>query len=903
MASLANKLAANKRFDFKSDAFEADKFAVVNMTGYEAISKPFRFVLTLVSDDADIQFDDVLQAAATLQIFAPDGASSTPYHGVLAEFDQMHQADGYVFYRAVLVPRLWHLSLYQMSEVYLNEQTIPQILEQVLKASRLVGSDYAMKLAGTYRERSFVCQYQETHLDFLSRWMEKEGMYFYFDHDGPTDKLMIVDRLSMHPAEAVKVFYRPVNEQDTGSAPDSVQDFVCRQKPLPKQLVLRDFNHRKASVELKVTETVSANGIGEVNLYGENFRNEAEGQRYAKLRAEEIRCGARVFNGDATAVGLRSGYFMELARHYRENFNGKYLVTEVQHEGSQAAALLAGIKTEYGDGKGETVYRSTFRAIPADVQFRQERTTQRPRVSGTMNATIDAAGLSPYAELDEYGQYKVQLPFDSSDKAAGKGSARVRMASPYSGSDHGMNFPLHKNAEVLLSFIDGNPDEPVILGAVPNSENVSIVNQLNPYENKITTAGGNLIHMGDQKGKEVMWLHSPFHNSTIGLGSVDPKGGGSIMFATGGNSESITVGAKNDLFLGFKNAVTVATDSSLSAALTNKFSFGNSVDFSWSNDVTWKKGKSITLDDSTSYTLKDTGKYLGGESTWIAGGQRMLVKKLVDDAKDVVKKAVMYSAAVQFAAAIASGGLVAATIADDKKDSAEKGKASDPWDNGVMLNAARVIGVAGGAVTAGLVNYAMNAAATTVAAAGSTEEVYASNIKMGRSGIDIGVDDVSLVNKGSIAIKDQSVLVKVRGDTSLEGSSIKVSPVAIWLNARNLAGLGGSTSLHSGVTVATSNPKGEIQLTHPNKVGVKLSATGLVANSGTSKLNLTLAAGATLEGGPVSKVSVLPAEVTAKCGVAKLTLNPTMAELLGPGCKATFGASGAKINGVLIQLG
>ncbi|TDY97878.1 UNVERIFIED_ORG: Rhs element Vgr protein [Herbaspirillum seropedicae] len=622
MSSLSNRLLANKRFEFASSAFDADKFAVVNVEGYESLSRTFRFALTLVTDDADVDFDTMLRYPATFTLYAPDGKHSVPYHGVLSGFEQLHRSDGYVFYRAVLVPRLWRLSLSRISEVYLNEQTIPAIIEGVLKGARLPASAFELKLTGSYRPRSFVCQYQETHLDFLSRWMEKEGMYYWFEHEGGSDKLVIGDHRRMHAAEAIKVNYRPADELDTGAAPDAVQAFVCRQKPLPFQVILQDFNHRKANVELKVADVVSEHGFGDVMIYGENFRSEEEGKRYARLRAEEIACGGKVFSGDATAVGLRSGYFMELAHHYREDFNGKYLVTEVRHEGSQAGALLEGIRSPFsGQGAGgETHYRSSFAAIPADVQFRAERATAKPRVAGTMNATIDGEGSGEYAELDEYGQYKVQLPFDQSDKRANKGSARVRMATPYAGSNHGMHFPLHKNAEVLLSFTDGDPDQPVILGAVPNSENASLINATSATENRISTKGGNQMHMSDVKGKEVIWLNSPFHHSSIGIGSVDPRGGGSIFSATKGSSDSVSFGNSNSMSFGSKNSLSVGTSNSLDLSLSNKVSIGASVSVGLSNDIKWnmdltpwsaldvvKKGdesknsytKSFTIDDSS----------------------------------------------------------------------------------------------------------------------------------------------------------------------------------------------------------------------------------------------------------------------------------------------------------------
>jgi len=907
MAISAQQLAANKRFEFVSRAFGEDKFAVVKMSGFESISKPFRFTLTLVSDDPNIDFDKVLQNPAELRIFTPGGASATPYHGMVAAFEQLHHSDGYVFYQAVLVPRLWQMSLYQVSEVYLEDQPIPDTLKKVLEQGRLTGADVQFKLSGSYRKRSYVCQYQETHLDFLSRWMEKEGMYFYFDHGENRDKLVIGDNRSMHPADAVKVRYRPINQQDTGRSGDSVHEFVCRQEPLPRQVVLRDFNHRKAHIELKATAPVSDNGLGEINIYGENFRDEEEGKRYARLRAEEILCGARVFSGEATAVGLRSGYFMELERHYRDSFNGRYLVTEVQHEGSQAAALLTGQgqSGESGDGQAETNYHASFRAIPADTQFRPRRSTFKPKVIGTMNAVIDAEGPGEYAELDAYGQYKVQLPFDNSDKGAGKGSARVRMASPYAGSDHGMNFPLQKNAEVLLSFVDGDPDQPVILGAVPNSENPSIVNQVNPYQNKITTAGGNLIHMGDQKGKEVMWLHSPFHNTSIGLGSIDPKGGGSLWTSTGGSSESVTVGTSNSLFAGIKNSVTLSIDNSLTASMSNKMGIGSSVGFAVGYDVSWKKGKSVSLDDSTSYSLKTTGKLQGAESVTISGGQRMAVKAAVEAAKTSVQTAVMASMALNAVAAGTAGKYIS-DITDDKGKVDFFKQAS-----GESINMARGIGVAGGALSAALVHGVMTAAAKTFAAVGTPEATYATNICLNDKSIMMSCDTIAPLKKGFVNIKNEEVSVKV--GTSVPGADTVLFPKTeiesnanrINISVTPLAGITNQLFLSaSQAKVGMANPDGVISLSHEIGGSVKLRAAGMVAEAGTSKLDMTLAGGATLTGGPLSKVSVLPAEVTASCGPSSMTTTASGVMLTAPGGKCVVAtAAGVIIAGPLIRLG
>ncbi|MET3915798.1 type VI secretion system VgrG family protein [Variovorax sp. OAS795] len=628
MSTIAQRLPADRRFEFSSQACPSDTFAVVRMSGFEAISRPYRFELVLVSDDARIDLARVLAANALLKILAPnDTRQATPYAGMLAEFDQLHQVGGFTFYRAVLVPRLWQLSLYRNSEVYLHEQTIPEIVEGILKGARLnPANDYTLKLKGQYRPRSYVCQYQETPLAFVSRWLEREGIYYYFEQGGDADKLVLIDDKVAQPPAAVAVNYRPADELDVGLAPDSVQGFVCRTRPLPKTLVLQDYNHRRASMPLVAQAEVSTSGIGEEMLYGENFRTEEEGQRYASIRAEELRCGGRAFSGEATAVGLRSGHFMELTQHYRDDFNGRYLVTEITHEGSQAGALLAGLKTPFNEREGQTAYRNSFVALPAATQFRPARSTPKPRVAGTMSATVDAEGSGEYAELDEHGQYKVQIPFDRTEKGAAKGSAPVRMASPYAGSEHGMHFPLHKGTEVLLSFADGDPDQPVILGAVPNSVTPNVVDQRNPHDNLISTKGGNQMLMADTKGKEVIWLNSPFHKSSIGIGSVHPEGGGSIYEATTGGKDSVSFGHSNSMSFGTSNALSLGTKASISAAFTNDVSVGTKIGIDLSSSVAWKANlgqlgswsdglMNVSIDDSSSVKLS---RSFGGSSSGTA---------------------------------------------------------------------------------------------------------------------------------------------------------------------------------------------------------------------------------------------------------------------------------------------
>lgn len=562
MTSLDSKLnTANRRFSFEGGGLSADTFAVVEMSGLEALSKPFSFELILVSENDSVNFDAMLSNQATLKIYASGGTEGTPYHGVLSEFEQLQQVDQLVFYKAVLVPRLRRLGLYRTSDVFLDDQKIPDVLDKVIKASGLTSSDYEKKTTGSYRSRAFVCQYQETNFDFISRWLEKEGMYYYFDHSGSNDKLVIVDDLIMLPADVSRVTYRPVEDSTSGNASDSVHSFVCRQQPLPKQVILQGFNYAAANVPLEQSYEVSDKGTGDVMLYGENFLTPEEGLRYATLRAQQILCNGRVFKGDATATGIRSGHFIQMSGHYRKDFDAKYLVTEIEHSGSQAGVLLAGIAHSFGGKSGETSYRHNFRAIPSDAQFRPECKTKRPHVAGTISAVVDAEGSGQYADMDELGQYKVQLPFVKSGKAANKGSARIRMATPYSGSGYGMHFPLHKGSEVLLSFIDGDPDQPVIVNAVSNSENKNVVNNSKAALGMVKTAAGNSLTFDDTENQQSGTVYSPLGFSQWRVGQKFNDQAGIVVSTqkTWGDTRSGLHGrTQQDISLAAGNALVMA---------------------------------------------------------------------------------------------------------------------------------------------------------------------------------------------------------------------------------------------------------------------------------------------------------------------------------------------------------
>jgi len=524
-------LLKQKKFEFVSQALPEDTFGVVNFKGSEGFSTCYQFEIMLVAGDPEIDLAAVLQNPAVFTILRDDG--DIPFHGILSQFEQLHSVDEFVFYQAVLVPKLWWLSLTHHNQIFLDK-TAPQIIEAVLQDGGLTPLDFELKLQNSYPTWEYICQYRESHLNFVSRWMEREGMYYYFEQTADGEKVIITDTNLSHTAmaEGQTMYYSPPSGLDERHREEVIHALICKQKLLPGKLHVQDYNYRTPSVNLSAEASVSTQGRGEVHIYGEHFRTLQEGSGLANIRVQELQSHEKRFRGESTIPYLRTGYRFDLDRHYRDSFNQPYLTIELSHEGSQTGYLVSGIRETLSETEKRPYYRNNFVTIPGNIQYRHPKTTPKPHFHGTINARIDAAGSGEYAQLDEQGRYKVVLPFDLSGRREGKASHWMRMAQPYAGENQGMHFPLHKHTEVLLTFIEGDPDRPIIASAIPNPESPSPVSTQNQTKSIIQTGKGpatssvgakyvdgragkgskssnNYIEFDDTEFSEKIHIHSP----------------------------------------------------------------------------------------------------------------------------------------------------------------------------------------------------------------------------------------------------------------------------------------------------------------------------------------------------------------------------------------------------------
>ncbi|WP_437673122.1 type VI secretion system Vgr family protein [Sorangium sp. So ce131] len=498
---------------------------VVGFRGVEAISTPYEieifFSFSFQDTEAD-DFDlaDMIGGKAVLTLDrATDRLPPFVFAGIFANVELLHELDGRALVRGLLVPKLWQLRLSTHSRIF-TRMAVPDVIKSVLEENGLGSDDYELRL-GNYEVEEHICQYRESDFDFLSRWMEREGIYYFFEHRPEGDRLIVCDDRS-YPEDPIgePVRYHPQLGRDH-SAGASFRTFTCRHRTLPAKIKLKDYDYARPNLEVAGSARISTSGVGEVSLYGERFFTPAAGDRLARLRAEEMLARQVLYHAAGTRTHLRTGATFALDDHPRASFNARYLTIEAHHYGNQSGGSDA--FKELIDLPHEDVYFVEITAIPAKTQFRAESRAPWPRIYGYENGIVDGALDSEYAQIDGQGRYSVKFNFDESSLKAGNASTFVRMMQPHGGGIEGFHFPLRKGTEVVFSFLGGDPDRPVISGVVPNALTPSPVTSGNHTKNVIQTGGRNRLELEDKSGQQRVTLSTPYSNTYLRMGAPNDE--------------------------------------------------------------------------------------------------------------------------------------------------------------------------------------------------------------------------------------------------------------------------------------------------------------------------------------------------------------------------------------------
>ncbi len=505
---------------FESRAFPEGAILVAEVKGQEAISKLFDFTILAVLSDAHGLDSDALAGADATLVFERGGAEIRRLSGMIASVDdQLDTETMHMTYRIRFVPRAFRLTLQETLDVYMDV-TLPELIGKKLQAWGFVaGDDFAFRLYDQYPKREFIVQYKETDLAFLSRLTEHAGVSFFFEQRGDHEVMIFTDKnagFTLVEGAETAIFRARGERRDVFHLETST-------RLVPGQYVVRDYNYRTPGVDLIAAAGARTQLGGRIIEYGAHFKTQEEGDKLAKIRIEEQLASRRVYKGASDIATLIGGSRRKLLDHPWGDID--LVITEVTHTAKNPVLGLAA-------SEGPS-YANTFHALPLDQPYRPPRVTPKPRVNGVLTGVIDSASRGQYAELDDDGRYKVKFLFDTAERGEGQASRPVRMLQPHAGPGYGMHFPLRTGVEVALTFVEGDPDRPMIAGTAPNPQTASPVTAGNATRNIIRTGAGNEINIDDNEDGQRIKLSTPQSDTVFQLGYRNAPEDGAILTTSG----------------------------------------------------------------------------------------------------------------------------------------------------------------------------------------------------------------------------------------------------------------------------------------------------------------------------------------------------------------------------------
>jgi type VI secretion system secreted protein VgrG len=467
----------------ESEAFSCDALRVRRFSGREAISRLFAYEVEVVVDEEGPSVDDFLGVEVSIVLDRLGGSPVVSrLHGmVVGAVDTLERLDGRRVFTLRIAPRAYALSMVETSETFLHT-TVPALVAQKLEATGL-DSDSDFRLLGDYPLREFIVQYQETDLAFVSRLTEHLGVSYFFEHGESTARLVFADDAQSFGRVAGGV----VHYRSRGEA-SGIFELRAERTLVPGFHSVHDYNYRTPLVDLSSEHSIENGFAGGRIEFGSHHKTPAEGAALARVRAEECRAGELVYVGRSTVPTLAAGHRVQVEGH-PELGTIDLLVTEVEHSASQVVA---------GFDAPEAGYENRFKAILAGRTYRPARVTPKPRISGVVIGLVDPGpGTSEgrYANLDAEGRYLVRFFFDTTCRSDRATSRPVRMLQNHAGEGYGTHFPLKPGTEVAIAFVGGDPDRPIIVGAIPNALTPSPVTATNPGVHRMRTSRGVTIDL------------------------------------------------------------------------------------------------------------------------------------------------------------------------------------------------------------------------------------------------------------------------------------------------------------------------------------------------------------------------------------------------------------------------
>jgi type VI secretion system secreted protein VgrG len=525
-----------------------DALLITALTGTEGVSTLFHFEVELLGRDERADFDAIVGEPVTVSVAA--GGGRRYLSGICSRFSQGGTAGRHITYRAEIVPWLWFLTRTTDCRVFQNT-SVPDLVRQIFAEYGF--ADYRFQLTGSYDTRDYCVQYRETDFNFVARLLEEEGIFYFFEHEDGRHTLVLADSPRAHQPCPVLDRVRFTHDQASLNDDDVVTSFSKRQAVRAGKVTLTDYYFETPTLDLTAEATGTDRRGYELYDYPAGATRRSRTEQLARLR-QQAEDGTRVlFRGHSFARSLTPGFKVTLrgvGEGISPTFDGSYVLTGVSHRASESYA---------GGESSEVSYENDFECVPADVPFRPARRTPRPAIHGVQTAVV----VGPANEeifVDQYGRVKVQFHWDREGQHDENSSCWLRVSTLWAGNNWGIVFTPRIGQEVVVSFLEGDPDQPLITGSVYNADHMP------PYtlpDHKTqsgiktrSTPGGspanfNEIRFEDKKGSEELYLHAERNERIV----VEANKSESV-----GGSETITIGYDRTETVGHNETIAVAND-------------------------------------------------------------------------------------------------------------------------------------------------------------------------------------------------------------------------------------------------------------------------------------------------------------------------------------------------------
>lgn len=580
--------------------------------------------LGLLSEKSDLNALDLLGQSVTVNVNLRD-EGKRHFNGIVSRFGSGTQRGRYFAYQATLRPWLWFLTRTTDCRIF-QDMTVPDIVKKVFDDHPV--ANFEFRLFRSYRPWVYCVQYRESDYNFVARLLEHEGIYWYQEHSENEHKLLLVDSQSAHdPAPGCETLPYYANADQVPPDTDYVSNWYYEQAVKTGKVALTSYDFERPSTQLKVESQKSRSyklSDHEVFDFQGDYVKKPDGEQWAEDRLDEVQTEFDTGGGASNAQGVGVGHLLSLTRHPREDQNRKYLVTAL----SVRAKLEA-----YEAGSSAGNYQCEFAAIPSDQQYRPPRRTPKPFVQGPQTAVV----TGPSGEeifTDKHGRVKVQFHWDRYGTKDEKSSCWIRVSQPWAGKGWGGVSIPRIGQEVVIDFLEGDPDQPLVTGRVYNAEAMppyglpaaAVISGMKTQTHK--GQGFNEMSMDDTAGKEKITIHGQYDMGTTVLHDQTSTVNNNRTDKVGVD-DSETIGSNQTLSVGANQSISVGADRSKSVTgnETTTVNGHRSETVNAGEDVTVNGARSHTVNgtQTTTISIAEAHTVGAGRAQTVGGGEAVTV--------------------------------------------------------------------------------------------------------------------------------------------------------------------------------------------------------------------------------------------------------------------------------------